>query len=285
MSLVGEQQSGQAQAWRIVYSSKPLPDQTALAVIRRPRAAWAYAQSIQAVLSGRASPAANADDFTFVFVPAGEATPYDVQKQVESWMASRPGESAGPIEIHFRSERLIWRHRRAVCFGDPRALDEILVGVSHFSFCEGELSRIEQKVEEIWPTLQQDTYLTDSLTARDLKNRPHVGTMSRTAVAMLVDYARIESALETPAAELSGMSRRLFAELAVQANAVDRLRLLDDQVKVIDDFYRLAYERLFDLRSYLSEVRGSTLIVIVLIVELLLTIYGLFGTGIAKYIP
>jgi hypothetical protein len=285
MSLVGEQRNLQAQAWRIVYASEPLPGQTLLTAIRRPRAAWAYAQPIEAVLSGRAGTAAKADDFTFVFVPAGEATPFEVQKQVESWMASRPGESGGPIEIQFRSERLIWRHRRAVCFGDPRALDEILVGVTHFSFCEGELGRIEQKVEEIWPTLQQDNFLADSLTARDLKNRPHVGTMSRTAVAMLVDYARIESALETPAAELSGLSRRLFAELAVQANAADRLRLLDDQVKVIDDFYRLTYERLFDLRAYLSEVRGSTLIVIVLVVELLLTIYGLFGTEMTKYIP
>jgi hypothetical protein len=285
MSLVDVQQSLQAQAWRIAYASKALAGKTPLTVIRSPRAAWAYAEAIDPalVLAAHAKPAL--DEFTFVFVPAGQTTPYEVQKEVESWMANRPGESGGAIEIQFRSERLIWRHSRAVCFGDPRALDEILAGVSHFSFCEGELSRIEQKVEEGWSTLQQDTFLTDSLFARDLKNRAHVGTMSRTAVTMLVDYVRIESALESPAAALTGLSRRLFAELAVQANVVDRLRLLDDQLKVVDDFYRLAYERLFDLRSYFSEVRGNTLILVVLMIELLLTIYGLFGAGIAKYIP
>jgi hypothetical protein len=286
MNLVEEQRSLQAQAWRIAFADKALADKTPLAVIRRPRAAWAYAQPVDpaTVLATVDAPAASVDDFTFVFVPAGEVTPYETQKQVESWIASRPGESGSPIEIQFRSERLIWRRRRAACFGAPQALDGVLAGVSHFAFCERELGRIEEKIEESWPALQNDAHLAGSLSGRDLKNRPHVGTMSRTAVAMLIDYARIESALEAPAAELTGLSRRLFAELAVQANVVDRLRLLDDSVKVIDDFYRLAHERLFDLRSYFSEVRGNTLILLVLIVELLITIYGVFGTEIANYL-
>jgi len=285
MNLLDKQQILTAEAWRIEYASKPLPNRTPLTVIRRPRAAWAYGQAIEqtAVLAERATATVDADDFTFVFVRAGEVTPYEVQKQVESWMAGRPGESGGPIEIQFRGERLIWRQRRAVCFGAPHSRDEVLAAVCHFSFCERELSRIEEKVEATWPTLQNDTYLTDKLSGRDLKNRAHVGAMTRTATDIRVDYVRIQTALESPATELAGLSRRLFAELAVQANVVDRLRLLEDAVEVMGEFYRFVQEQLTDLRSYRGEVRGNALILIVLIIELLITIYGVFSTEILNF--
>jgi len=249
--------------------------------IRQPCAAWAYARAVDhaAAFADLATPSASADDVTFVFLPAGAVTPYEVQKQVESWMASRPGEYGGAIEIQFRSERLIWRRRRAVCFGAPQSVDEVLATVSHFSFCERELSRIEEKVEATWATLQNDTHLTDTLRARDLKFRAHVDAMMRTVTAMRTGYVRIQTALESPAIELSGLSRRLFAELAVQANVVDRLRLLDDSVEVIQDFYRLVHERLSEFRYYFGEIRSSILIIFVLVLELMITIYGIFGPG------
>jgi hypothetical protein len=285
MSLVDVQQNVEARAWRIVYASQAVAGKKPLTVIRSPRAALAYAEPIDptAGLGNRVRPGAGGDDFTFVFVPAGQATPYEVQKEVEGWMSNRPGEAGGALEIQFRSERLIWRRHRAVCFGVPQALDEVFAAVGHFTFCERELSRLEQKVEETWPMVEDDSYLADDISAREVKSRTHVGTMMRTVTAMRIDYVRIQTVLESPAAELTGLSRRLFAELAVQANVVDRLRLLDDSVEVIQDFYRLAHERLLELRSYFSEVRGNTLIVIVLLVELLITIYGVFGTAIANY--
>jgi uncharacterized Rmd1/YagE family protein len=69
----------------------------------------------------------------------------------------------------------------------------------------------------------------------------------------------------------------------VQANVVDRLRLLEDAVEVMGEFYRFVQEQLTDLRSYRGEVRGNALILIVLIIELLITIYGVFSTEVLNF--
>jgi hypothetical protein len=80
---------------------------------------------------------------------------------------------------------------------------------------------------------------------RDLKRQDHINAMTRTATAMSVAYVRLQEALETPPKDLTGPARRLFLELALQADAVDRLRRLDDAIEVLEDFYG-------DMREQLS---------------------------------
>ena len=135
------------QAWLVEYAGEALPGTTALAVIKEPRAAAAYSGSVDpmAALAGDVTPPANSNGFVFIFVPSGSATAYELQKQAEQWMASRAGEQDGIIEVLFRSERLLWRRGRALCFGTSEFTTDILAAVTRFSLCEGELDRLDAR--------------------------------------------------------------------------------------------------------------------------------------------
>jgi hypothetical protein len=269
MSAVDDQPKGPVQAWSIEYAGEARPDGTALTVIRHPRAAWVYARPIdaRAALADDTAPAADANGLTFIFVQSGSATAYELQKQTERWMARRPGEQEGILEVLFRSERLLWRHGRALCFGTTDFLNDMLIAVAHFSLCEAELQKFEQQAEDAWHTIESDIHLTDQLSWGALKHRPHVDEMSRKATAMQAGYLRLEKALEAPATEFSGPARRVFIELTLLATVENRLLRLDDAVDGMSDHYKFLNERFSDYRQFLREHRIVVLIIIVLSVQ------------------
>ncbi|MBI3710334.1 MAG: hypothetical protein HY246_22035 [Proteobacteria bacterium] len=262
------------RAWRIEFSAEAGHAAPPLATFRQPRVAFAHAQprEIAAVLEGPPV-AGTGEAVELIILPAGSATPFDLQKRAEEWMASRAGEHGAPIEIFYRSERLLWRPGRALCFGTPEHSDEVLAAVAQFAFCEGELCRLERQMADAWPVLETDVPLTHGLHRRDLARQPHVNAMTRHAKGMRIAFVRLQTALETPAQDLAGPARRLFAELALQAAAVERLRALDDSIEVAEDIYELAGDRLSEFSYFAQEYRIEIVIVVVLLAELLVTSY------------
>ncbi len=271
MNLTDDQPKGPVLAWSIEYAGEALPGQTALTVIRHPRATWVYAREIdaRAALADDAARTSDSSGFQFIFVQSGSATAYELQKQTERWMARRPGEQEGILEVLFRSERLLWRPNRALCFGTTDFVNDMLVAVAHFSLCEAELHKFEQQAEEVWRTIESDIHLTDKLSWRVLRRRSHVDEMTRKATAMQAGYLRLEKALEAPSAEFSGPARRVFIELTLLASTENRMMRLDDAVDGLSDHYKFINERFSDYRQFLREHRVVVLIIIVLSIQTL----------------
>lgn len=269
MSAANGQPTGPVQAWWIEYAGEARPGEAALTVIKHPRAAWVYARAIdaRAALADDAAPTAATNGFTFIFVQSGSATAYELQKQTERWMARRPDEPEGILEVLFRSERLLWRRGRALCFGTTSFINDMLVAAAHFSLCEGELQKFEQQAEDAWHTIESDIHLTDSLSWRALKGRPHIDEMTRTATAMQAGYLRLEKAFEAPSAEFSGPARRVFIELSLLTGSENRLMRLDDAVDGMSDHYKFLNERFSDYRQFLREHRIVVLIIVVLSIQ------------------
>jgi hypothetical protein len=271
MNIAIEQpQPQQAVAWRIEFADRPLaaeaPD------IAEPRTAWVRAQEVSAptVLLDTATPDSNLNGLTFVFLPSGAATPFEVRRQAENWMTSRSGENANSLEVQFRSERLLWRRDRAICFGSPQVMDEIFTAVARFSFCEGELAKLEAQIKDAWVTLEGDIELVKRVSSRNLRRQRHIDAMTRTTTRMRVAHVRIQAALETPASDLAGPARRLFMELALQANTDHRLEMLDDAIDAVDDFYLHLREQFSEFRNFIRDYRVSVLILLVLLINDLL---------------
>jgi hypothetical protein len=259
----------QALAWRIEFADKAVGGEAPL--IRQPRSAWIRVQELNApaVLREAAVPDSTSVGLTFVFLPSGAATPYDVQHQAEQWISGRRDEGGGMLEVQFRSERLLWRRGRAICFGSPQAKEEVFAAITRFSFCESELARLEQQVENCWTILEKHTELMESMSARSIKHKRDIDAMAKTATMMRLAYVRLQTALERQPGDLAGPTRRLFLELALQADTVDRLRMLGDSIEVIDEFYKHMREQFAEFSHFLSEYRVEVLIVIVLLAELL----------------
>jgi hypothetical protein len=272
------QKPQQTLAWRIEFADRAPGGE--LPQIREPRSAWVHIHEVNApaALLNTTAPEGAVNGLTFVFLATGVATPFEVQKHAaESWMAPRPGEDGGTLEVQFRSERLLWRRGRALCFGSPQAAAEVLASVTRFTFCESELSRLEQQVQTSWSTLEQDMELMKRLSSRDLKRQAHINSMTRSATTMSMAYVRLQAALETSPKDLTGPARRLFLELALQADAVDRLRRLDDAIEVFEDFYGDMREQLSEFRYHKMEYLMTFLILLVLLTDLLISGERLVG--------
>jgi hypothetical protein len=270
MTVTDDQPKGPVRAWSFEYANEARPGETALTVIRHPRAAWVYSREVDArtLLADDASPVSETDGFTFIFVQSGSATVYELQKQTERWMARRPREQEGILEVLFRSERLLWRPGRAICFGTPSFIEDMLVASAHFSLCETELQKFEQQAEDAWHTIETtDIDLTDRIRWRTLNRRVHVDEMMRKATIMQARYLRLEKAMEAPSAEFSGPARRVFTELTLLASTENRLMRLDDAVDGLSDHYKFVNERFSDYWHFLREHRIVVLIVIVLLIQ------------------
>lgn len=270
MSMTGEEPQPLIQAWSVEYASGARSDQAALAEIRRPRRAWAYARTVDAKAALEdTAPTADANGFTFVFIKSGSSTDYELQKHAERWMAGRPGEEGGILEVLFRSERLLWRRGRALCFGTNEFTDEILAAITHFSFAEAELRKLEQQADDVSSTIAESSDLTDKLWFRDLRRRSHVDEMTRTATGMRLAHLQIEKTMEAAVPEFSPAARRIFIELTLLSMTENRLLRLDDAVEAIVEHYRFVNERFSEYRYSLREYRILVLILILLVFQTL----------------
>ncbi len=266
-------ESQEALAWRIEFVDRPLAAEPPF--IRQPRPAWIRVERTNALelLRDPVVPEPAANGLALVFLPSGAATPFEVQKQAESWMASQPGEDGGTLEVQFRSERLLWRRGRAVCFGSLQAADGVCDAVTRFSFCEGDLASLERQVHDSWAGLEDDTGLLKRLSSRNLKREHDIDAKRRAATVMRLAYVRLQTILEKPPSDLSAPSRRLFLELALQADTLNRLRLLDNSIEVIEDFYWDLHEQFAEFRYFIKEYRVTLSIFVVLLLgELLVSI-------------
>ncbi len=269
MNVVVEQPQ-QALAWWIEFADRALGGEAPL--IREPRTAWVHLHELNAsaALLDTTVPEGAVNGLTFIFLPAGAATPYEVQRRAERWMASRPGEDGNTLEVQIRTEVLLWRRGRAVCFGSLQVTDDVRTAVTRFSFCESELVRLEGQVRDSWATLDKDLELMKRLSTLKLKHQRHIDAMARMTITMRVAHVRLQTALETPTSDLKGPARRLFLELALQAGTDHRLEMLDDAVDALDDFYLHMREQFSEFRNFLRDYRVSVLILVVLLVNDLL---------------
>lgn len=259
----------QLQAWLVAYADTAPAGETAFAVLKEPRAAWAIARSVDAkgALANDIAAPPDGNGFVFVFVQSGSATAYEIQKQAERWMASRPGEPDGILEVVFRGERLLWRPGRALCIGTPQLANDMLAAVIHFSMCERELARLEQQAEAARATLEDDKHLSNDLGWRDIARRPHVDAMTRSALEMRLRFLRIDKALDAPSAALSGAAQRVFIELALLATAKNRLSRIDALIEVLLEHYKFINDRFSEYRYFFREYIVVALILLFMLAQ------------------
>ena len=217
------------------------------------------------------------DGFACLLVPSGAATPVELQRRTEAWMNdSRLSAEFPLVDLVAQSDRVLWRPGRAVVIGSPRRLDDLLAGLTDFSYYEAELRKLEQELEADWATAEADVPLTHSVNAEAAQRRSHVDQMTRRTALRRIRFARLSPRLEKASLSLPGPIRRLVSDLAQQAEIVDRLRSLDDRLEVFEDLYELANDRLSEFCSFQREYRLEAWILAVLFVEVAIMLFEIW---------
>ncbi len=223
------------------------------------------------------SPAAD-DQLALVMMPSGAGTPYEWQQKVEAWISGPPGGMQGQLlDVTLRSERVVWRPGQAIIIGAGENAHELLQGVLHFAFHEGELRKLEREIAAQWPVAESDIELTHGVGFGQLSRRKHVNAMTHATTLRRMRFARLEPHLEKASAQLPGAARRLVSELTLQAETSDRLGYLDDRLEVYEDLYELANDRLSEFSYFHKEFWLEILIVFLLIAEVVIMLMELYA--------
>ena len=258
---------------RIRFVERPSPGVAPIATFTHPYPRFAVAESlsVEQLLAMPLAAEPNADELRLVLLPAGLASPQELQHEAEDWM-HRGGLSGGQptVELMLRSERILWRPGQALLIGPPERLQEVLPGLIEFAFYESELRKLEGEIESDWPTVEADADLTHSVTSAGLERRSHVDEMTLCTTRRRMRFARLEPCLEKASIALTGPARRLATELAMQAEVIDRLGWLDDRIEVCEDLYELANDRLSEFTYFHREFRLELWIIVLLVAEVVI---------------
>jgi len=211
-----------------------------------------------------------------VFLASGAATPYEVQREAETWVLA---DCTAPLRLDllFRSDRVIWTAQRALVLGAPDRLPEVKAAVQLFTRLESELRAIEHTAREGLRSAESDVTLTHAVKTSDLAQQARVGIMTQLAHLNRIRLTRLEMMLAQPSEGLPGSSRRMLSEMTQQAEFADRLRAVDDQIEVAQDIYDTVNDRLTEFSHFLREYRVEILIVVMLALEAGLVLWDMFG--------
>ncbi|MCU1719016.1 hypothetical protein [Pseudomonas sp. 5P_3.1_Bac2] len=215
------------------------------------------------------------DELWVVFAGAGLQTSHAWRQQLDAWMRTDEDATQPTLETMSFGERILWRPGRALIIGNPERYAELLAGIVTFNWYEGALRRLEKEIAASWATADDDIELTHMPQQQHQARASHVNACVTRTTRWRIAYTRLETRLEKAPAVLTSAVRRLYNELAMQAEVHDRLVSLDDRIEVLQDLYELAVDRLSEHRHVLQELRVEWLIVALLLVEAALSIWEL----------
>ncbi len=154
-----------------------------------------------------------------------------------------------------RTARVVWTDTRAIIYAAAEQLDEALDAVARFTVVERDTRVLEAKMASLWPCIDRDTRLTHTVRQRDQWLRKgKVNRLTDNVTQMSSAALRLEASLEQLDPGLQSNSKRLFAELALQAELEDRLELLGEPIDFAVEHYELINSRMIEAKQASSSL-------------------------------
>lgn len=188
-------------------------------------------------------------DCEIIFLPAGSATPFPMQKAAESWIsedASGTGPRQSVIEISFQGARVLRAVRKIVIVGDQDW--PARKGIAQFEWVYKQLSRLEDGMVSQWQTSEEDAnffYLNRA--GRSFQQR--AGVSAAKASAAKYWLIRAEALLDRSDLITPPIARRIFLELSLRTEIAARIKAAEKAVDAIHWFYEQAFMRLSEKRE------------------------------------
>jgi hypothetical protein len=260
----------QMKAWRVVFAAKeaaPVPQgEASVLVFDEPRETIAVFDPIALADAGGDRPAGALD---LVWLPPSAGPTLDLEKRLEAESADVDGRRTPPIRASLRSVRVVWSDSCALIAAPADQLDESIDAVVRFTLAERAMAKIEREMAALWPEIDATKALTHSVSRRQLAERRKLDARTERATDLNVMCMKLEKAIEQLDPRLAGGSKRLYAELVLQAGIYDRLEVLADPIDYADEICERANSRLTETRHAWTGFYLEALIVVVLVAEVL----------------
>jgi hypothetical protein len=256
------------KAWRVAFAAEDAPAAAAEAsvlVLDEPRETVAVSEPIALADSfGEGRPEGALD---LVWLPPSSGPILDLEKRLETEATGPDGRRRPPIRASLRSVRVVWTDSCALIAAPADQLDESIDAVVRFTLAERAMARIEREMAALWPEIDVVKPLTHSVKRRQLGQQRKLDALTERSTDLNVEFIRLEKAIEQLDPRLASGSKRLYAELVLQAGIYDRLEALGDPVDYADELFERANSRLTEARYAWIGFYLEALIVVALAAE------------------
>jgi hypothetical protein len=253
-----------AQAWRVTFDNTA--KQPGALAIREPRRVIVNTQAVGIDAALSESPSEDDAGISVVWLPAGDGAPAGLEKSVERWVTE--GSRGSPaVRATIRTNRVLWTDRRALVYSSPDQWPDALDAVLRFTLIARDTSELEEQMRTVWASLKGHVPLSHAVTYRQRRLQAQVNQMTEAITRIRVSFLQLYSAIEQTDLTLSSASKRLCAELILQAAIYDRLDVVEEPIQFALDHYELANTRLIEHKNAAQEYFFAAVITITLLFQ------------------
>ena len=196
------------------------------------------------------------------------------RKGTAAWLA-RLGQPEA-LSVQAGEIQVSWQPGRALIAAPPAQALTALEAVVDFAYFENKLSEVEKEIASAWPAVEADTPLAYNIVASDLSRDKEIGQCVRRLFQIRMRHARIQLHLARPPARFSRPARELGEGLREAALCEERVESADGQIEAQEHVYEMASQRLGEFRHARQGFLLETIIIVLLAIEVILMIFGIF---------
>lgn len=233
--------------------------------MREPRLAIAVSEPIDIEAFTREDYAEDPSALRIIWIPpeAGSVP------ALESQWIEEPNTGRRVVRAGLRAIRVVWSDRRALIYSAPEQLDDTLDAVIRFTAAERETANLESRMDATWSAITEHTPLTHTVPLRGFRRKKAaINAMTDRVTEMTSLLLRLETALEQLDPNLANTSKRLYAELVLQAGIYERVEMLEDPIEFAMEHYELSNSRMIDARTATTEFILELGILLALVAEI-----------------
>ncbi|MFG1372701.1 hypothetical protein V5F32_11040 [Xanthobacter oligotrophicus] len=268
----------EARAWRLRFLDARPGLETALGeadvfTVEEPRKVFVAAEPVDATAPSSRLDDSHGRSLALLWMP-----PLAFDGSDSAWLEGLPLE--GPkdggrvVRAGLRTARVVWTNARAIIYAGPEQFEDARDALIRFTILERNICEIERHMPEVWASINRNVKLTHTISPRDLRrNGVKVGRMTELVTEMNSQALHNDSALEQLNPALSPGSKRLFAELALQADLYDRLEALGEPLDFAFEYHEVLNTRIIEASQWSKSNQIVLWILAILVVELALNIY------------
>lgn len=268
----------ESRAWRLHFQTMPPGAGSPLAgtdvlAVREPRTVYVAAEPVDASVPPPTATDSGGNSLALLWMP-----PLAAEGADHAWLEGVPLEgmrsSTRVVRAGLRTARVVWTDRVAVIYAAFDQFEDARDAIIRFTVLERDTCEIESGMPDVWASIHQNVRLTHTIRPGDLRrDGPAVGLMTERVTEMNSRALHNDAALEQLDTTLSAGSKRLFAELALQADLYDRLEGLGEPLDFAFDYHEVLNTRIIDASQWSLSNRVEVMILIVLLLEFGATIF------------
>lgn len=249
---------------------------------RHVRAAWGTAEQVRDALQRETCD--DAVSLQLLMVPdtdvrAVSSSDLNAVESLRLWVLEDASAAApAPLLIQLQGVLICVGAQRIAVSGTVERMTAVTGACLEFFWLQREVQGLEQRIDERWQELDEDTSAAFEVLDSMLERRACLQERFQRMIAAKARVAKLAPLIECPVIYPPTLASQAAERLREKSRLSERLEHLREQLDVFERVYELCAQRLSDFTSSRKSHHIEWIIVVLLAFEVLLLVIDLLGT-------